>query len=198
MKKLGLLTLGAMLAVLAGCAGSPQAALKQDVAKGGEVFQEMARGGAAPEGYADLTVTASIKTHKQRPSLQRDRHGSADYTLIISVDGEVVAVTGEGRPERVEASPFADPEAGKGMRYLFSKTLRLRAGTHKIAVSLPEDQVGVVHDITLGSGSANKLVLQPVYASVAGKPRPGFIGATTFKEGISRMQVALNGKVLSP
>ncbi|WP_026841804.1 hypothetical protein [Citrifermentans bremense] len=196
MKKLRLLALGSIFAVFGGCAGSPQATLKQEIVKSGEVFREMGRGGGAPEGYADLTVTASIKTHKQRPSLVRDRHGSADYTLLLSIDGQVVIVTGEARPERMEASPFADPEAGKGVRYLFSKTLRLRAGTHRVAISLPEDQVGVVHDITFGSGSANHLVLEPVYAALAGKPRPGFTGATSFKEGISRMQVALNGKVL--
>lgn len=97
---------------------------------------------------------------------------------------------------RKEASPFADPEAGKGIRYLFTKTLRLQAGTHQVRVSLPEDEVGVVYDITLGSGSANQLVLEPVYAAVGGKKRPGFYGVTSFKEGISRMQVALNGKML--
>ncbi|ACH38956.1 lipoprotein, putative [Citrifermentans bemidjiense Bem] len=196
MKKVRLLALGAVFAVFAGCAGSPQAMLKQEIVKSGEVFWEMGKGGGAPEGYADLTVTASIKTHKERASLVRDRHGSADYTLLLSIDGQAVIVTGEARPERMEASPFAHSEAGKGVRYLFTKTLRLQAGTHRIALSLPEDQVGVVHDITFGSGSANQLVLEPVYAAVAGKPRPGFTGATSFKEGISRMQVALNGTML--
>uniref|UniRef100_C6DYN8 Lipoprotein n=1 Tax=Geobacter sp. (strain M21) TaxID=443144 RepID=C6DYN8_GEOSM len=196
MKKLRLLTLGAMFAVFAGCAGCPQPALKQQVIKGWEVIPEMARGGVAPEGYADLTVTASIKTHKKRSSLVPDSHGSANYAMLLVIDGEKVTMTGEARLEKKETSPFADPEAGKGIRYLFTKTLRLQAGKHKIAVSLPQDEVCVVHDITLGSGSANRLVLEPVYAAVGGKKRPGFYGVTSFKEGISRMQVALNGKVL--
>lgn len=196
MKKLRLLALGSIFAVFAGCAGSPQAALRQEIVKSGTVFREIDRGGRAPEGYADLTVTASVKTHKRRGSLVPDSHGSANYALLLSVDGQVVALTGEARPERREGESLADPEAGKGVRYLFTKTLRLQAGTHQVRVSLPEDEVGVTHDITLGSGSANQLVLEPVYAAVGGKQRPGFYGATSFKEGISRMQVALNGKVL--
>lgn len=196
MKKLRLLALGAMFAVFAGCAVSPQAGLKQEIVKSGEVFREADRGGVTPEGYADLTVTASIKTHRQRPSLMPDSHGGANYAMQVAIDGEVVAVTAQGRLERREGNNFTDPEAGKGIRYIFTKTLRLQAGPHRVKVSLPEDGVGVTHDITLRSGSANQLVLKPVYAAVGGKKRPGFYGLTSFKEGISRMQVALNGKIL--
>lgn len=196
MKKLRLFALGALFAVLAGCAGNSQSALKQETGKGGEVYSEIAKGGGAPEGYADLTVSASIKTHSQRASFVPDSHGSTSYLLLVSIDGQPVPVPGEARLEKKEGSPFTDPEAGKGVRYLFTKTLRLQAGTHEVKVSLPEDAVSIGHDITLASGSANRLVLKPVYRPAGGKPRPGFYGVTTFKEGISRIQMALNGKIL--
>ncbi|WP_085812908.1 hypothetical protein [Geoanaerobacter pelophilus] len=196
MKTLRLLALGTMLVVAGGCAGSSRSALKQEGDKGGALYSETARGGITPEGFADLTVTASIKTHRLRPSLVPDSHGSANYTLLVSIDGQPVAVPGEARLEKREAAAFADPEAGKGVRYLFAKTLRLQAGTHNVKVSLPQDSVGIAHDITLSSGSANLLVLEPVYAPVAGKQRPGFYGATSYKEGISRIRTALNGERL--
>lgn len=191
MKKQTVIALGIVLALFAGCAGSSHSALRQERGEGGEFYRE--RVGVAPEGFADLTVTASIKTHILRPSFVPDSHGSANYTLLVSIDGEPVAVPGEAWLEKKEAAGFADPEAGKGVRYRFAKTLRLQAGSHKVTVSLPQDSVGIAHDITLASGSANHLVLEPVYAPVAGKKRPGFYGATSFKEGISRIRTDLNG-----
>lgn len=196
MKNLRVVALGAMFAVVAGCAGSSQSALKQETGKSSAPFQEAARGGGAPEGYADLTVTASIKTHKPRWSLVPDSHGSAYYRLLVSIDGEVAAVPAQLRLENNAAAMYSDPEAGEGIRYLFTNTFRLPAGTHQVRFSLPGDSVSTAHDITLASGSANRLLLEPVYAAAGGKQRPGFYGATSFKEGISRLQVALNGKIL--
>lgn len=196
MKIVRLVALGAMFAVSAGCAGGSQAALKQETGKRGEIYSEIARGGGAPEGYADLTVTASIKTHSRRASLLPDSHGSDSYVLLVYVDGQPVAMTGQARPEKREGSPFTDPEAGKGVRYLFTGTLRLQAGTHQVRVSLPQDSVGVTRDITLANRSENRLTLQPVYGTFGGRQRLGFYGVTSFKEGISRLRFALNGKVL--
>jgi hypothetical protein len=89
---------------------------------------------------------------------------------------------------------LVDPEAGDGIRYRFSKILRLKAGTHRVVVALPDDEVAVAREITLSDGTPNSLVVEPIYSTKPGKRRPGDLTTTNFKEGIRSLRLMLNGK----
>jgi hypothetical protein len=89
---------------------------------------------------------------------------------------------------------LADPEAGDGIRYRFNKNLRLKAGTHRIVVALPDDGVAVEREITLTEGKVNSLVLEPVYSTKPGKRRLEAYSTTSFTEGIRSIRLTLNGR----
>lgn len=87
-----------------------------------------------------------------------------------------------------------DPEAGDGIRYLFGKKLRLKSGTHKIIVALPDDGIALEREISLVEGDVNNLVMEPIYSMTQGKKTPGVYSTTSFKEGIRGGRLTLNGK----
>jgi len=112
------------------------------------------------------------------------------------VDGQVVQVRGINAEESSEPRSLRDPESGDGVRYRFDKRVRLKAGAHKTAAALPEDDVAVAREIKLAAGSSNTLVLEPVYGATAAKRRPTAYTDTSFTEGITGLLAILNGKPL--
>jgi len=182
---------------LGGCAASPGLIKASNISTRNDVFQEVANGGTVPRGYADLRIVSSLKTHRPgRYPFERKSHGTTDYTLLVNIDGQAVRLMGNITEEESEPRALRDPEAGEGIRYLFEKTLRLRAGTHRIVVAIPEDGVVAEREIVLTAGSRHSLVLEPAYGATAGKQRPGFYGVTSFYEGISGLRLQLDGKPL--
>ncbi|MBJ6800077.1 hypothetical protein [Geomonas propionica] len=184
------------LALLAGCADT--SALVRPVSSSGfeKVFD--VRGGEArlKTGEAGLDVAAMLKTHKARPSLFPDRHGTPEFRLQVSIDGQADAWPGALHEERGRFLNLADPEAGAGVRYRFFKPLRLKAGTHQMVVALPDEGVSVKRSITLEEGRLHTLVVEPVYSAKAEKRRPGLFGSATFKEGVRSFRLILDGKQL--
>lgn len=159
-----------------------------------DVFQELPEKAAISAGYADLYILASLKTHK--PGIypfEKKPHGTADYMLLLNIDGEATPIKGTLKEENSEARFPMDPEAGEGIRYRFGRDLRLKAGTHRVVVAFPDDGVAVEREITLSEGK-NNLVLEPIYGATPGKQRPGFYGITSFKEGIKWFRLKLNGQ----
>lgn len=184
-----------LLAITAtsGCAGNGDLIRTSSISTRSDVFQELKDGGLIPAGFADLRITSSLKTHKPGIYSSTDVHGTPEYRLLINIDGQAVQVQGNLYAENIEPRGLRDPEAGEGIRYRFSKNLRLKAGTHKIVVAIPEDGIAVEREITLPEGN-NNLVLEPLYGADMGKQRPGFYGVTSFTEGIKSFGVVLNGK----
>ena len=181
------------ITVTSGCAGSPELIRTSSVSTRNDVFQELKDGGSSPAEYADLRIVFSLKTHKPGIYSRTDVHGTPEYRLLINIDGQAVQLQGNLYKENIEPRGLRDPEAGEGIRYRFSKILRLKAGTHKIVVAIPEDGIAVEREITLSEGN-NNLFLEPVYGSSTDKQRPGFYGVTSFTEGIKSFGVVLNGK----
>lgn len=184
MKKLIILLSLLLIAMINGCATSP-------------VFQELTDVGPVPQGYADLRIVSSLKTHK--PGMypfDKKPHGIPDYKLVVDIDGQVTMVAGTLQEENIEPRKIRDPEAGEGIRYIFRKDVRLKAGLHKIVISIPEDNVAVERELTLKEGSANDLVLEPLYGSISPKGHPTYYGPTSFLSGITGFRVILNGKPL--
>lgn len=193
MKKMNLLLLIMALIVISGCAESSALIKASSTSVRSDVFQELKDGGPIPLGYADLRIISSLKTHKPGIYSKNDIHGTHEYRLLINVDGQAVQLQGSLHEENIEPRGLRDPEAGEGIRYRFGRDLRLKAGTHKIVVAIPDDGLASEREITLSEGK-NNLVLEPIYGATPGKQRPGFYGVTSFKEGIKWFRLKLNGQ----
>ena len=184
------------LGILIGCAGNRDLFKTVSTSTRQDVFQEIAHGAALVSGYADLRVYSSLKTHKPGIYSAKDIHGTADYKIIMNIDGQTVELLGDLQRENSEARALNDPEAGEGMRYHFSKNIRIKVGTHKIVIAIPADDLAIEREITLTAGSSNTLAFEPVYGNLPGKQRPGFYRDTSFTEGLKLFRVVLNGKYL--
>jgi len=163
---------------------------------GSRVFEELSSSTMVPQGDADLLVTVSLKTHPAGLYSASDLHGTPDYRLLVSIDGQESVLRGSMQHEYGGAPQLKGPETGSGVRYRFAKTMRLKAGLHKITVALPEDKVAVKRVVTLRGGELNRLVIEPVYGKRPGKKRPGMGSTESFTEGIKTLKLILNGKEL--
>jgi hypothetical protein len=193
MKKTCLLLMMSLM-VLSGCAESSALIKANSNSTRTDIFEELTNGGIAAQGFTDLRVTASLKTHKPGIYSAKDIHGTPDYRLLLNIDGQVVLVRGSLQNENSESRGLVDPEAGDGIRYRFSKNFRLKSGSHRIVAALPDDEIAVVREITLGEGNVNNLVLEPIYSTKPGKRRLGMYGTTSFIEGIRTIRLMLNGR----
>ncbi len=187
-----------ILIIATGCAGNNNYQLIKAAGSSvrHDVFQELAPGVPPISGYADLHISSSLKTHRPGIYAAKDLHGTADYKIIVNIDGQAAELHADRRWENSEAEALPDPEAGEGMRYHFSKSIRIKAGTHKVVVAIPADDLAVEREITLPEGSGNSLTLAPVYGSAPAKRRPAFYGATSFTAGLKGFRLILNGKPL--
>lgn len=159
-----------------------------------DVFQEALENLPIPAGYADIRIVASLKTHKPGMYLfENSPHGTPDYLLLLNIDGQAIKVKGELVEEEIPYRAERDPEAGRGIRYTFNRSLRVKSGPHKISIALPVDAVIVEYDIELHENTRNILEIQPIYGKMPGKQRPGFYNVTSFLEGIKELRGYLNG-----
>lgn len=183
-----------VLMVVSGCAESSALIKANSISIRADIFEELTNGGLVPPGFTDLRITATLKTHKPGVYSAKDIHGTPDYKLLLNVDGQAVLLRGSLQNENSEPRGLVDPEAGDGIRYRFSKSLRLRAGTHRIIVAIPDDGIAVEREIALVEGNVNNLVLEPIYNKTPGKWRPEAYSKTSFKEGIRGVRLTLNGQ----
>lgn len=193
MKKASLLLMLSLM-VLSGCAESSALIKANSTSLRTDVYEELTNGATAPQGYVDLRVSASLKTHRPGIFSAKDIHGTPDYKLLLNIDGQAVLLQCTLQKENSEPMKLVDPEAGDGIRYRFSKNLRLKAGLHKLVVALPDDEVAIAREITLKEGDHNNLVVEPIYSTKPGKRQPGTYTTTNFREGIRSLRIMLNGK----
>ena len=193
MKKTSLLLMLSLM-VLSGCAESSALIKANSTSLRTDVYEELINGATTPQGFADLRVTTTLKTHKPGIYSAKDIHGTSDYKLLLNIDGQAVLLRGNLQNENSESRGLVDPEAGDGIRYRFSKNFRLKAGTHRVVVALPDDEIAVAREITLVEGNMNNLVLEPIYSTKPGKKRLGMYGTTSFIEGIRAFRLMLNGR----
>lgn len=182
-----------VLLLVTGCAESASLIKASQNSLRTGVFEEVVAAKPFEKGYADLYLFATVKTHKPGVYSAADLHGSPDYKLLLNIDGQAVFCEGGGVPENREPMKLIDPESGNGIRYRFSKSLRLKAGKHRVVAALPYDGVAIEREVTLTEGGANRLVLEPVYRDAAGKRRPG-VPTTCFTQGVRSLSLSLNGR----
>lgn len=194
--KLGkMFLLALVLTIVSGCAESSALIKANSTSVRTDIFEELLSNTGAPEGYCDLRITSTFKTHKPGIYSTSDIHGTSDYKLLVNIDGQAVLLQGSLRNEKSDPIKLVDPKAGDGVRYRFSKNVRLKSGTHKIIVALPDDEIAVEREIVLTDGKVHHLVVEPVYSSAPGKRRPG-VSTTSFKQGMRTIRLTLNDENL--
>ncbi len=193
-RTVALLTIIMSLAVQAGYAGE---SVKKTVNIAGNqrVFEEVAENAAPEPGYAYLSVYCSLKTHKPGAHAAKDSHGAPDFVLALEIDGQRVVLRAITREEKTGCMSPTEPEEGDGIRYEFTKRLRMKAGTHRVIIAVPSDSLAMEREITLSGNQVNRLTLKPVYGRSPNRQR-GYANNTSFKEGIKGFQVILNGNSL--
>lgn len=181
-----------------GCAANPDLIKTACVGTRTDIFQELTVGSPVPSGYADLIIVSSLKTHNPGIySLEKKKsHGTPDYKLLFNIDGQVAEIAGVLREEDSEPRGLRDPEAGEGIRYSFRKEVRIKAGTHRIIIAVPEDNIAVERNLMLKEGSVNTLVLEPVYGATSPTGRPTYYSPTAFMCGVDGFRLILNGSLL--
>ena len=182
---------------LAGCAGNTELLRQAELPERSNIFTIVTTATSPERGYADLTIRASVKTHHAALFPRgKDPHGTSDYQLLVNIDGEPLRIYGAPTIEEGSSDAERHPEAGSGTRYLFRAHVRLPAGSHRVIVALPGDRVAVQHDIRLDEMTDTLLEVVPSYYSDRRQLGPGSAGATSFREGISGLELAVNGKAL--
>ncbi len=187
------LSLGIM-GIMSGCAGNNTLVKEMSLSTTQNVFQEIEESVPPVPGYADLRISSSLKTHKPGAYPIKDIHGTPDFKLLLNIDGQAVLLRGNFQKEISEPRKLTDPEAGDGIRYRFSKSLRLKAGIHRMAVVIPDDGIVVERNISLFEGNSNNLVLKPIYKTTPGMRRPGAGSTTSFMDGIADVRLMLNDR----
>lgn len=173
-----------------GCAGkqAPVSAIP-----GQNVFREI-KGDTPPEsGYVDLKILSSVKTHKPGVHAATDTHGTADYRMVVSIDGQATTVEARMNPEKSDPRSIRDPEEGEGIRYDFATKVRLKAGEHRVSVTLPAEGIVAERELFLPKERNQDLVIEPLYRSIPGTQGPGYVKKSSFREGIKALVLVLNG-----
>jgi hypothetical protein len=160
-----------------------------------DVFVELEDGEPIPGGFADLMITANIKTplagyYVLEP--KESLHGKPGYPFLINIDGQVALWKIDGVIDNKPAydkdgKTSFDPEAREGMKYALTKKVRLKAGPHRMFFGLPEENYYSTVDIVLKNGDSSLIEYKPRYRY---KRLPTRI--PTFLKGINRYEVFLN------
>lgn len=182
--------------VLCGCSGNKELVKAMGTSTSQCVFQEIEENVLPTPGYVDLRIYSSLKTHKPGIYSSKDIHGTQDYMLLVNIDGQATMLTGRLSEERNEARPMRDPEEGEGIRYQFTKKLRVKTGTRRVVVALPEDDLVAEKEMIFSKGDDKTLTIEPIYCSIPGKQRSGTYCFTGFKEGIKALRLLIDGKTI--
>jgi hypothetical protein len=184
-----------ILVALTGCGTAAKEIQMKSQSDRTGVFTEVNEATLPVQGFATLTIKASIKTHLVGYYVLESRdsiHGKQGYPFLINIDGQAETWVAEGKKDNL---PIYDkdgktshvPDAGKGMKYVLEKKIRLRAGAHKVFLGLSADDYFKEVEITIKEGYSSTLEFKPVYRY---KTYPSRI--STFLEGIKEYEVYLN------
>ena len=190
------LTLAVLGIVLISCGTVSKDVRGKSISQRNDIFSDASEG-TPPQGLADLTIRASIKTPLEGYYLLDSKaslRGKPGCPVVFNIDGQ--AVTGEMNGEK-EGTPkydkdgktSHDPEAGEGMKYRIEKKIRLTSGPHKIFFGLPGEDYFTSAEVSLKDGETHYLEFIPVYKY---KTHPHRI--PTFLKGVKEYAVLLNGE----
>lgn len=156
------------------------------------IFAVAKEGEPVPQGYGELTIRASIKTHTREHPLWwiKDIHGKPGYPFLVNIDGQAVTWKVEGYVDDTPKSGEkfdADPEAGPGRKYVLQEHIALREGPHTLFFGLPAEGYFTRVQIEILPERQNTLDFKPVYHKYSRTP------SRSFSLGLERFEVFVDG-----
>ncbi len=126
--------------MLVGCGASNKEIQIKSQSERSDLFREAKEGEPVPKGFVDMIIKASIKTHAEGhyPLEPKEQfHGNPSYPFLIKIDGQAVMWKANGSMDDAplyneNGKRRVDPEAGKGVKYVLDKKIRIASGPHKI------------------------------------------------------------------
>jgi hypothetical protein len=178
-----------LIIALIGCTASSKEIRLKSRSERKDVFGESAKE-PIPSGTAELRIRTSIKTKLERQFLPGASKGipAPDYPFLLNIDGQAAIWRVGGQREK---NGKTRPERGEGLRYIFERKLTLSAGLHKIFFGLPEEDHFVQIEATLKDGELYFLEFEPLYGECWTRHQ-------SFRHGVSRLEILLNGNPISP
>jgi hypothetical protein len=177
---------------LSGCGHAMKVIHEKEHSLRADVFTEIREDRIVPEGFADLSIKASIKTHDVGYFFEPESslHGKPGYPFVINIDGQAVIWKVEGEEESTPLYVKEEkhlPEGGKGRCYNLDKKVRLSAGSHHVFFGLPGEEYYTESNLILKSGESYTLEYKPFY------DQSGPLHHTEFVYGVKKLEVYLNG-----
>lgn len=196
------ITIGMVIAVLGlmvGCGASTKTIAQRSTSERSDVFTEVAASEAAPSGYGDVIITASIKTHLEGYYVgdpKASAHGKQNYPFLFNIDGQAALWKAEGKKHEllkyVDGKTSTDPEAGEGIKYVLHKKIRLLPGSHNMFFGLPEEDYYREVVINLKEGESQTVEFKPRYSY---KTHPSRI--PTYLKGVCQYDVFVNENLVA-
>jgi hypothetical protein len=157
------------------------------------IFEEISEKDTKLSGdYSELLIKVSIKIPKKdlylikkRPP--RDENSQYPFVLNINGQGTLWMVNGTLDNQKTFINNKRNPEGGEGLMCRLEKRIRLKSGSYRVYLGLPEEEFKTEFSISLADGSSNVLEFKPVYWHSGKSPR-------AFWRGISSFDILLNGK----
>ena len=190
------LFVGVMSLILIGCGAPAKEIRVKTQSERTDVFTEIKNADVPAQGFAVLTIKATIKTNLEGYYALESKdslHGKPGYPFLINIDGQAETWKVDGQKENLplydkDGKTNYNPDAGEGVKYVLEKKIGLRAGTHKVFLGLPADDYFKEVEITLKEEDSATLEFKPVYQY---KTRPTRI--PSFLCEIKDIEAHLNG-----
>jgi hypothetical protein len=182
-----------MTLVFFGCAHVTREGIMQRASEKAPSFEEInEKESQIPEGYSELLIKASIKIPqkefyliKRKPP--RDENSQYPFVLNINGQGVLLMVNCTLDKQGTYINNKRNPEGGEGLMCRLKKRLRLKSGSYKVYLGLPEEDFETEVAISLAEGSSNVLEFKPIYWRSGDNRR-------MFWKGISNFDICFNGK----
>ena len=195
--------------VMGGCGTSKKEIIEKSKSERVDVFSEISGESIAPEGFSDLVIKTSVKTHLEGFHLfpEKSLHGKPSYSFVANIDGQGILWEVEGEMETTPVLTKAgdrDPEGGEGMRYTLEKKIRLLTGTHTLFFGLPAENYSESIKITVKSARQHVFECRPIYKleheeRIEAKPgvtNPGRRNIRSFVHGLRECEIFFDGTPL--
>ena len=185
----------ALLIVLAffGCAQVTQERILQRASEKAFSFEEInEKESQISEGYSELLIKVSIKIPQEETYVFKERppgYENLQYPFVFNINGQGVvwSVNPTFDEQVMYLRHKINPEGGVGLICRLEKRVRLKSGSYRVYMGLPEEELETAVIISLADGSSNVLEFKPIYWRGEDRQR-------TFRSGISHFDIFFNGK----
>jgi hypothetical protein len=179
--------------VFFGCAHVTREGIMQRASEKASSFKEInEKDSQLPEGYSELVIKASIKIPQKEFYLIKTRpprDENSRYPFVFNINGQGVLWTANCTLDNQNTyiNNKRNPEGGEGLMCGFEKRIRLKSGSYRVYLGLPEEEFETEVGISLADGSSNLLEFKPIYWRLGSNRR-------MFWHGISHFDIFFNGK----